>query len=68
MPSRAYGHLAAAAGMRLSLQVLKSGAGHYIGTADETGPVSRESEEYWATREEADAALAAGRWTQRNWP
>lgn len=56
-------------GSRLPLQVLRSAAGYYIGTADEGGPVSRESAEYWATREIAQAALDAGphAWTQRDW-
>jgi hypothetical protein len=30
--------------------VLRSAAGHYIGTADDDGPVSRESVEYFPTR------------------
>ena len=58
------------AGLRLPLQVLRSAAGHYIGTADDEGPVSRESVEYWPTAEEAEAALEAGShaWTQRDHP
>ena len=32
-------------GKRLPLQVLRSAAGHYIGTQDDEGPVSRESVE-----------------------
>ena len=57
-------------GLRLPLQVLRSAAGHYIGTFDESGPVSRESVEYWPTREAAQAALEAGgdAWTQREEP
>jgi len=34
-------------GKRLPLQVLRSAAGHYIGTHDDEGPVSRESVEYF---------------------
>jgi hypothetical protein len=57
-------------GTRLPLQVLRSAAGYYIGTCDDEGPVSRESAEYWGSREEAEAALAAGPegWTQRDEP
>jgi hypothetical protein len=53
------------AGVLLPLELLVSRAGFYVGTATEEGPFTRESEEYWATREEAEAALAAGSWTQR---
>ena len=53
----------------LQNQVLKSGAGYYIGTCDpESRPVSRESREYWRTEKEAEKALATGRWTQRPAP
>lgn len=34
-------------GKRLPLEVHLSAAGHYIGTADEEGPVSRESVQYF---------------------
>jgi hypothetical protein len=55
----------------LELQVLKSTRGFYLGTADDGGPVSRESLEYWDTFEKADHALGANGdfqelWTQRN--
>lgn len=53
-------------GSRLSLQVLQSSAGFYIGTADESGPVSRESAEYFLSRQRAERALADGKWTQRD--
>lgn len=43
------GILAAESGFTLPLQVLKSGRGYYIGTANHEGPVSRESEEYFST-------------------
>ncbi|EAA2983492.1 hypothetical protein DNY73_18355 [Salmonella enterica subsp. diarizonae] len=53
------------AGLSLPLQVLRSGAGFYIGTANEMGPVSRESVEYFATAELAERALEQGTWSQR---
>lgn len=56
-------------GMRLPLQILQSNAGFYIGTASEDlGPVSRESDEYWPTHEDAQKALDARSWTQRHEP
>jgi hypothetical protein len=61
----AVGYLAATcAAVRLPLRVLRSAAGHYIGTADDEGPVSRESVEYFPSRAAAEAALASGQWTQ----
>lgn len=55
--------------LRLPLQVLRSGAGFYIGTcSDELGPVSRESVEYWRDEESALNALQTGEWTQRQNP
>ena len=63
------GHLALVhVGKRLPLQVCHSAAGHYIGTADEDGPVSRESVEYFRSQHAADQALATGRWQQRIHP
>lgn len=59
------GMLAAEAGLQLPLQVLRSHAGIYIGTADDEGPVSRESVEYFPTEGEAHRALAKGTWTQK---
>lgn len=58
---------------RLPLMVMKSAAGFYLGTADEEGPASRESQEYWATAQEAQQALDSGlgdsmTWTQRATP
>ncbi|MFT3803482.1 MAG: hypothetical protein QM766_20000 [Burkholderiaceae bacterium] len=50
---------------RLPLQIRHSAAGHYIGTADDDGPVSRESVEYFRSQHAADRALATGRWQQR---
>ncbi|EAM3159732.1 hypothetical protein NJB71_001276 [Salmonella enterica] len=53
------------AGLSLPLQVLRSGAGFYIGTGNEMGPVSRESVEYFASAELAERALEQGTWSQR---
>lgn len=62
-----YGMLASQAGYRLPLVVRESGARFDIGTFD-CGPVSRESVEYWPTRELAQEALNTGNWTQRLHP
>ena len=51
-------------GKRLPLQVLCSAAGHYIGTADAEGPVSRESVSYFRSLRAAEHALRTGRWQQ----
>ncbi|HGO9469077.1 TPA: hypothetical protein RG919_005470 [Pseudomonas aeruginosa] len=53
---RALAHLR----LELPLQVLMSNAGFYIGTLDEEGPASRESVEYYPSRELAQQALATG--------
>ena len=53
---------------RLPLQVLRSNAGYYIGTADDEGPCSRESCEYWPAQNQAEAALSSGEWTQKESP
>lgn len=63
-PSR-FGQLASEGGYHLPNQVLQSAAGFYIGTADNEGPVSRESEEYFPTQEAAETALKNGNWIQR---
>ncbi|MBX5720558.1 hypothetical protein ISD95_32140, partial [Pseudomonas aeruginosa] len=61
-----YGKLALAhLRLELPLQVLMSNAGFYIGTLDEEGPASRESVEYYPSRELAQQALDNGTWTQR---
>lgn len=52
-------------GFNLSLQVLRSANGFYIGTANDSGPVSRESVEYWDSLQAASDALKNHRWTQR---
>ncbi|ELQ9312179.1 hypothetical protein R3D73_005225 [Serratia marcescens] len=59
------GILAAESGFHLPLQVLKSGRGYYVGTANHEGPVSRESEEYFSLHNDAVQALTQGTWTQR---
>ncbi|MER2553373.1 MAG: hypothetical protein ABTQ28_08885 [Thauera sp.] len=67
--AEAIGYLAPAhTGKRLPQQVPHSAAGHYIGTADEDGPVSRESVEYFRSPRAADHALATGSWQQRIHP
>lgn len=53
---------------RLPLKVLESGAGFYIGTFDDSGPCSRESEEYYRTREAAQWALDNNDFTQKYEP
>ncbi|MGO3130341.1 MAG: hypothetical protein ACTIJQ_01020 [Alcaligenes sp.] len=60
-----YGHLALTyVGSLLPLEVLHSAAGHYIGTRDAYGPVSRESVEYFRSSAAAQRALDRGGWTQ----
>jgi hypothetical protein len=66
---RKAGHLAREFGnRRLPLRVLQSANGYYIGTADEEGPYSRESVEYWQASDAAHEALRTGTWTQRDEP
>ena len=55
-------------GLKLPLQVLHSAAGHYIGTQDDEGPVSRESVEYFPNHLAAQRALDTHAWTQRAHP
>lgn len=55
-------------GKRLSLRVCHSAAGHYIGTTDADGPVSRESAQYFRSYQAASHALTTGRWQQRLHP
>jgi hypothetical protein len=60
-----FGHLALIyTGKRLPLEVLHSAAGHYIGTHDADGPVSRESCQYFRSEALARRALVQGGWTQ----
>lgn len=58
------------ANTRIPLEVCRSAAGYYIGRMDpEDGtPYARDSEEYFRTREAADAALAEGLFTLRTHP
>ncbi len=65
-PKHGTGKLAREAGYRLPLTVLKSAAGHYIGTANDEGPVSRESLEYFSSSQEALNALETDGWSQRD--
>lgn len=58
------GVLAKEFGYSLPLAVLESPNGFYIGTFDDSGPVSRESEEYYTTFEQADSALKHHNFTQ----
>jgi hypothetical protein len=68
------GHLAQVFdGRTLRLQVCRAASGiFYLGTLEEEDgtPYSRESEEYWHTREEAERALSQEppRWRQRLQP
>lgn len=57
-------------GLRLPLEVLRSGRGYYLGTANDSGPVSRESLEYWPSHAAAATALSSDppTWTQRDAP
>ncbi len=60
-----YGELAlACCGKKMPVEVMRSHAGFYLGTSDNTAPLSRESIEYWRTRGEAEDALRDGNWTQ----
>lgn len=52
-------------GVELPVTVLESQAGFYLGTEGRGVPFSRESAEYFATRNLAEAALACGKFTQR---
>ena len=48
------------------LQISRSAAGYYLGVFDDQeGPICRDSVEYWASRSDAEHALATGEWTQR---
>ncbi|GKS83650.1 hypothetical protein AVMA1855_05880 [Acidovorax sp. SUPP1855] len=53
---------------RLPLEVRHSAAGHYIGTGDADGNVSRESSGYFRSYDAATTALKTGRWQQRTHP
>jgi hypothetical protein len=51
---------------KLRLRVCRSAAGYFIGTfrSDLAVPISRESNEYYRTFDEAQTALEEGTWTQ----
>jgi len=55
-------------GESLPLQVLQSAAGFYLGTLQDDMPYTRESMEYWPTKDQAERAMAIGEdaWTQRD--
>lgn len=55
-------------GVTAPLQILRSAAGFYIGTAGDDGPISRESNEYWRTQADAQNALDNNLWTQKENP
>lgn len=61
LSTQCYGH-------DVTLGVWQSAAGFYLGHWDSAGPVARDSEEYWGTREEAEQALKDKSWTQRIHP
>lgn len=54
--------------LQLPVKVLTALNGYYIGTQNEDGPVSRESVEYWTSKDHAQRALENGKWTQRSEP
>lgn len=60
-----FGQIARRFGEDLPIEILEGDIGFYLGTRDDGLPFSRESEEYFATREQARLALANGCWTQR---
>lgn len=60
------GLLAQRSGQDLPLEICYSAAGFYLGTCNDEGPYTRESQEYWPRRELAQRALDTGRWTQRS--
>ncbi|MCD5975103.1 hypothetical protein [Pseudomonas quasicaspiana] len=51
-------------GKLLPLEVLQSAEGHYIGTRNSEGPVSRESREYFRSYAAAQRVLESGGWSQ----
>jgi len=53
-------------GMVLEVKVLVSGGGYYIGTECDCGPYSRESRDYYPSREKAQAALDTNTWVRRD--
>ncbi|WP_263769623.1 hypothetical protein [Propionivibrio soli] len=62
---RTIGQVARAYGACLTVEVLESAEGFYIGTREDDLPFSRESVEYYPSRAVAERALHGGTWTQR---
>ena len=63
------GQLSSLFGAPRPLQGCQSRVGFYLGTLDVDGtPNTRESAEYWESREEAEGAWKARKWQQRLWP
>ena len=60
-----FGQIALHYGEALPIEVLGGDQGFYIGTRKDGLPFSRESAEYFATRAQAQQALATASWTQR---
>ena len=52
--------------VRLKCHVMQSEQGFYIGTFDDSGPISRESVETYSTFDDANTALVNNTYTQ-NW-
>jgi len=66
---RQYGQLAhQVCGKLLPLEVLKSGAGYYIGTTEDFCPCTRESRAYFRHAAQAEEALRSGSWVQKESP
>lgn len=60
------GQLAMSAGFHLPLLPLCANGLWYLGTfSEEDGPMTRESVEYFLTKDAAQAALQSGDWSQR---
>lgn len=64
-PCREVGQIARLFGEDLPVEIIEGDLGFYLGTREDGLPFSRESDEYFATREQARRALSTGRWTQR---
>lgn len=62
-----FGALARTCGKEYPMEILQSAAGFYLGTYSDSGPFTRESMQYWPTREKAKKAWDSGRWTQRTY-
>lgn len=63
-----WGWIAFTYGELLPLKVLHSNAGYYIGTVKGEETFTRESEEYWGVRSDAQNALDYRIWTPRSKP